>query len=462
MSAIKEHQPRGHIPPGQDGGRGPPVSNPGGQVSVPNTPAPAPAPAPAPQVELPSDDFSIPVSYDSPEADTGLRGQAPGLKRSVSDLTPDLRQIRDLPDVSNRFAADYQMVAREVVDVPNAETAEKAQRTFEYFTKYAERFVELANKPKVEEQKPADPELKLTPEEEALIARLPENLLPKELQEKLHRMREAGLLPEGKPAPLPEDPQSPGKSRLDRLQQQQQPGEKQDLWRMLEGKRLEEPGAMRRPGTPEGERKTAAQAFVETLSHLSFEQLKDQSTGQNGLERAYELLMSRSLKELQQKAEQTKMNAQQWPPPGQQPRSEELVREQAPKKMAANEFTGAPLQYKDIGESPMKLSHRQAQDPLKDGVELRVNTLAAEAAKGVIQPRDQQELRQDSLGNEVDPRQRRSNGKLGANMLWNVLHKFRGEGEDSTLEQAKWDRMTFGAMIFLVLVTLAAVALISL
>lgn len=445
MSAIKEHHPRGHLPPGQDGGgpRGPRADSPPVVTAPPSVPAP-PVVETAPVVEAPSDGFA----YELPVPDTGLRGETPTFKRPVSELTPDLRQIREQPDVSNRFAADYQLVARELVDVPDADSSEKAQRTFEYFTKYAERFVELGEKPKSDE---------LSAKELELIASLPEDQLPPELQEKLRRLREKEGPPQ-LPLPQGETPEAKGKSRLERLQQP----EGRDLWGLREAKRQEEAGGQNKPrgSTPsEGEKKTSAQAFVETLSHLNFDQLRDERTGQTGLERAHELLMSRSLKELQQKAEQTKMTAAQWPPPSQQPKSEELVREQ-PKKPAANEFTGAPLTYKEIGESPMKLSHRQAQDPLKDGVELRVNTLAAEVGKGIIVPRDARELHNDVPGTEADPR-RRTKGKLGNNMLWNVLHKFRGEGEDSTLEQAKWDRMTFGAMLFLVLVTLMVVALVS-
>ncbi len=445
MSAIKEHHPRGQLPPGQDGGgpRGPRADSPPVVTAPPGAPALPVAETP-PLIESPSDGFA----YELPVADTGLRGETPTFKRPVSELTPDLRQIREQPDVSNRFAADYQLVARELVDVPDADSSEKAQRTFEYFTKYAERFVELGEKPKSDQ---------LSAKELALIASLPEDQLPPELQEKLRRMREKEGPPQ-LPLPQAETPEGKGKSRLERLQQP----EGRDLWGLREAKRQEEAAGPNKQGgssLSEGDKKTSAQAFVETLSHLSFDQLRDERTGQTGLERAHELLMSRSLKELQQKAEQTKMTASQWPPPSQQPKSEELVREQ-PRKQAANEFTGAPLTYKEIGESPMKLSHRQAQDPLKDGVELRVNTLAAEVGKGIIVPRDPRELHNHAPGNEADPR-RRTKGKLGNNMLWNVLHKFRGEGEDSTLEQAKWDRMTFGAMLFLVLVTLMVVALVS-
>lgn len=451
--------PPGHPSQGPRGGPQGPAPQP---VLTPPVVAPPVVEVPAPAPEVPSDAYH-PELMDYGTGDTGLRGEAPGVRRPVSELTPNLRQVRTLPDVQHRFASDYQMVARDLVNVRDSDAPERASRTFEYFSKYAERFVELTTgeeKPQGEPGNGEQPEGAGRPLKEGKLPRLPEGTPESVL--------------EGKPEETGEEPPAGKKEdRLSRLARLELLGPEQarltpeQARALAEGKKLpEDPALLQRlreqaplPVYTERDKQAFAQQFAQSLKDLSFEQLRDARTGRDGVTVAHELLTSASLKELQQKLEKVKITAQEWPPAPPTPKSEALVKEQAQPRRSAQEFTGAPLAYKDIGESPGKLSNLQPREHARDGVELRVNTLAAESAKVVVKS---PELEQQSnpMGTETDAR-RRGGKKLGSHTLWNVLHTYRQEGADSATEKARWDRMAFGAMLFLVLTTLVAIVLVS-
>ena len=52
--------------------------------------------------------------------------------------------------------------------------------------------------------------------------------------------------------------------------------------------------------------------------------------------------------------------------------------------------------------------------------------------------------------------------RLGPQMLWNVLHRFRASPEESAQMQATWNRVAFGAVLALVGLALVGVVLMSL
>jgi hypothetical protein len=52
--------------------------------------------------------------------------------------------------------------------------------------------------------------------------------------------------------------------------------------------------------------------------------------------------------------------------------------------------------------------------------------------------------------------------RLGANMLWNVLHRFRGGPEDSAIEKEKFSQLAFGAILAFVGLMLLGILLVSL
>jgi len=78
----------------------------------------------------------------------------------------------------------------------------------------------------------------------------------------------------------------------------------------------------------------------------------------------------------------------------------------------------------------------------------------------LIAPKDT-ELRDDGVS-QSEGDEGRTNKRLGSNMFWNILHRYRKSGADSALEKAKWDRMTFGALLLLIFVTVVAIILVTL
>jgi hypothetical protein len=66
---------------------------------------------------------------------------------------------------------------------------------------------------------------------------------------------------------------------------------------------------------------------------------------------------------------------------------------------------------------------------------------------------------------EVAPELHRHDGtskRLGANMLWNVLHRFRASPEDSAIEKEKFSQLAFGAILAFVGLMLVGILLVSL
>ncbi len=56
----------------------------------------------------------------------------------------------------------------------------------------------------------------------------------------------------------------------------------------------------------------------------------------------------------------------------------------------------------------------------------------------------------------------RTSKRLGPNMLFNWLHRFRSKPGETALDKAKWDRLSFGALMFLIFVTLVVIVLVAL
>jgi hypothetical protein len=84
------------------------------------------------------DNFSPKLKSD---LESFVRGSNPA--KTVPDLVPDLDRLQQPREVPARFAADYVLVREQLLDRPGLTASEKANRAWEYFSKYAERFVTL-------------------------------------------------------------------------------------------------------------------------------------------------------------------------------------------------------------------------------------------------------------------------------------------------------------------------------
>ncbi|WP_158626417.1 hypothetical protein [Corallococcus sp. AB049A] len=163
--------------------------------------------------------------------------------------------------------------------------------------------------------------------------------------------------------------------------------------------------AARFPPTPEGQA-----AFAQALKDQGFAGLQDAHTGQNGVEAGMWVMDAPSPEEARERADAVRLE----PPP-----------------------------------------------------DVRHSEQAAPLTPGLYQPLPGPFVRRDAHGQGLqndDPHDRdRTDRRLGGRMFWNVLHAFRAgeDTEDSSLTQAQWDRMVFGAVLAMVGLALAAIALVS-
>lgn len=183
----------------------------------------------------------------------------------------------------------------------------------------------------------------------------------------------------------------------------------------------------------------ALRAMLEALRENGYEQLRDAATGRSALIAARELLTS-TPPQFQQKAA-----AAQWVPAPAPPTEQSL---QNPDRPSWTEQAGRAVASEQRRPEERLLPER-----------MKVASWGAEAARApVVAPRDADGARDqaEEFGARGTPR------RLGGRMLWNVLHRFRGSEEDLATNQEKWDRLTFGAILALVGISLAVVLLANL
>ncbi|RKH38222.1 Immediate early protein ICP0, partial [Corallococcus llansteffanensis] len=115
--------------------------------------------------------------------------------------------------------------------------------------------------------------------------------------------------------------------------------------------------------------------------------------------------------------------------------------------------------------SPAEARERAKDVQLEPPPDVRHSEQAAPMTPGLYQPIPAPFIRRDEQGHPLqgDDRDRsRSDRKLGAQMLWNVLHRFRaGPDEEDAVSEGQWDRMVFGAVLAMAGVALAVIALVS-
>ncbi|QAT88513.1 hypothetical protein EJ065_6988 [Corallococcus coralloides] len=117
--------------------------------------------------------------------------------------------------------------------------------------------------------------------------------------------------------------------------------------------------------------------------------------------------------------------------------------------------------------TPQEARERADAVRLEPPPDVRHSEQAAPLTPGLYQPLPGPFVRRDAQGRPLqndDPRDRQgTDRRLGGRMFWNVLHAFRAgeDTEDSSVTQAQWDRMVFGAVLAMVGLALAAVALVS-
>ncbi|MCP3099828.1 Immediate early protein ICP0 [Myxococcus sp. K15C18031901] len=167
-------------------------------------------------------------------------------------------------------------------------------------------------------------------------------------------------------------------------------------------------------------------AFRDALKGQGFAELRDANTGKDGVTQGLWVLASRTPDEARERAASVRLE-----PPPEVRHSEAAARSgQVGDPSAPGTLRGAEAPLRG-GPAPLGLSAREAED--------------AEA------------------GRDGDGRRRAgTNRRLGRRMLWNVLHRFRSDPEDGAVADGQWDRVAFGAMLFLAGIGLVVLALVSL
>lgn len=200
--------------------------------------------------------------------------------------------------------------------------------------------------------------------------------------------------------------------------------------------------------------KEAQEAFEKGLHEQGFAELREAQSGQDGLKAARWVLESANPEEAAQRAEQVELE----PPP------EVLLSESA---QQAQETPRKPEEQKARPQSDaQENAFTQGGEPSLERVEghsefMRVSPQALDNPRPVMLPANSEQQRLDE-----QPEPLRLPGKfmkLGGNMMWNILHRFRGESpEDSAIEKERWSQMAFAAMLAFVGLLLVGILVVSL
>ncbi|WP_426735365.1 Immediate early protein ICP0 [Myxococcus faecalis] len=172
--------------------------------------------------------------------------------------------------------------------------------------------------------------------------------------------------------------------------------------------------------------KEGQEAFRESLEGHGFAELRDANTGKDGVTQGLWVLQARTPDEARERVASVRLE-----PPPEVRHSEAAVRAEG---------------TVDPGLAA------QARGP---------DSLRGAPAPIALRPAESQERDEGEPDDEGLPR-RTTNKKLGAMMLWNVLHRFRDDAEDGSVAQGQWDRVAFGAVLALVGIALVVLALVSL
>lgn len=391
--------------------------------------------------------------------DAQLRGEAPPAARPVQQLVPDLQKAQTLTDVRERFSTDYALLKQQVVDVPHLPAQEKAQRAFQFFAAYAAQFVAVAT----------GQAQNLPPNPNPEAAQNQKNVFQREAP--VQATSEESQLGEGGEGGEGQGEAGQVGGRLGKLLDKATRGRDDILRRggREGGQQLADLLPFNRFGQGQGPQLPAqtqlqseAQAFTQVLRDLHFDEMHDERSGKNGLQVAQELLGSKSVAELERKAEDVQIRAEDWSPA--LPTPDDAAPED-PNALKPGPDAYKPKVKKDLGESRPELDYAVEAERVKGSPEpqpMRVQPWSMEAPK-VVLPQQSADLSPRPLdGDDRSFIGRLTDKKLGKNMIWNVLHRLRGHGADSSLEKGEWDKLTFGAICLLVLLVLLVIGLVAL
>ncbi len=433
-----------------------------------------------------------------------LRGAA--LLKDVGELVPDLGRFSDPLEVPHRFSADFTVLRDQILNRYAPEN-QKVQRAFEFFARYGERFVALSQElsrpgPEFKLPTPDAPDLKqslrelksqqsayqLRPEDRAKpAARNAE--VPRPLQTRSEQVasratetqtrseQSASHAEAAEPRAEEQAPEAQRKQRpqltVVRPEDKQKPKEATQTAEQAssaEGAPAEEAGSpeervqhelLRNKPAADGRRaltkeEQAAEAkkFAALAKELGFGEMIDERTGKSGTDLVHELTQAATLAEFKAKLAQAQMKA-------------DPARTSSELATPPSQEPPAPARQQP-GASPVAQQQQQRQmDPDPSGNRpdaLRVQAAGGEPQRTVLQVQDRNPpTYAEAAAAAAHSRTGRGDKRLGPNIVWNLLHRFRGkEQEESALSKDIWDRVAIGALLFLFGVAILIIALVSL
>jgi hypothetical protein len=418
MMDLRVERPQANVPervPVENGGIVPP------RAEVPAEAAPLPADGFAPEV--------------LPDVTSSLYGEGPQLTKGMLNLVPDLSRMNELGQLPERFAADMALL-RAQLGVPGVPRQEDADQLFQFFVKYAERFVEMATAVEAHAGTSNDGDPNAG---DGAAKGQGKDGLPKPTRSGEVPVAEGGLFAGesfGEEMPL-----------------------RAGMWTESAGRpEVPEFAAPTQPASPK-EIQDGIQRFTRALGDAGFNQLADARTGQEGAKAAAKLLEAQSPRELKDQAARIDLRPLQQPPTDARPnnvRAELAAQQQLPSDQA-RQAAAQNNRANDLSR-PVSVDGRPELRVVPGQNGAKVQSWAVAAGQVVVRADAKPDRPEEGFADRL----RGSSKRLSARMFWNVLHTFRGKNEDSTVFQGEWDKLTFGALLLLVGVALAVIALVSL
>lgn len=361
--------------------------------------------------------------------------------RPTQELVGKLEGLQKPSEVPQRFESDFTLIRDQLFE-RTQDSNDRANRAFEYFSKYAERFVEVAgskqNRGLLQLSKSKDaPETKRASDQDRVALEELADSLPDLRADRLGDRRD--------------------KLTADRSQQTN----------ANRGSKPEGPTQSGLPAPEYAQTSLGLQAqrlkFLKVLQDLGFEQIVDQRTGKDGLQLAQELLKARTPAELKNLLHSLSLTAQNFPPA-----SGELLQNGERVAVVPPE-TLREVSELAVSTRALKVSqNEQAQQPRGEH-ELSALRAPMPDSRAWMAPVPGQPPPQKMFDwrQAAEERSRRRSsgrdGKLGSGMLWNVLHRFRApREEESATADSAWDKIAIGAVLVLALTSVLVVALMNL
>ena len=210
--------------------------------------------------------------------------------------------------------------------------------------------------------------------------------------------------------------------------------------------------AAQSPKTPEGK-----EAFRKALQEHGFGQLRDAKTGKDGVETAMAMLEAESPEQLQELAQHVDIQ----PGPEMKKEAARAPTQEIPKAEEPPRKEQKDSRFEATSDKRTTNKEQAARERLAPEVEGKSSRSENPKDLQALPPGLQRKQFEDEL-ERLKKERKGTDKKLGAHMLWNVLHKFRDDPEQSAVEREKWDQAAFAAMMALVGLGLMVAILASL